>query len=54
MNLAILKQKEGYKKMSRTKFNEYPIYVQHTLFYTGKDFQKVREFECCSRFMAYE
>lgn len=38
----------------RHKFNTYPIYLQHTLFYKGEDFIKIRGMECCSRFMAYE
>ena len=40
--------------MKREVFNGYPIYLQHTLFYNGEDYQKVRSFECCSRFLAYE
>jgi len=35
-------------------FDKYPIYLQHTLFYNGEDYKKVRGLECCSRFMAYE
>ena len=35
-------------------FEKYPIYLQHTLFYNGEDYKKVRGLECCSRFMAYE
>ena len=38
----------------RETFNKYPIYLQHTLFFTGDDFKKIRTLECCSRFMAYE
>ena len=39
---------------SREVFDKYPIYLQHTLFYNGEDYKKVRGLECCSRFMAYE
>lgn len=40
--------------VSREVFDRYPIYLQHTLFYNGEDYKKVRGLECCSRFMAYE
>lgn len=40
--------------ISREVFDNYPIYLQHTLFYNGEDYKKVRGLECCSRFMAYE
>lgn len=39
---------------SREFFDQLPIYLQHTLFYNGEDYKKVRSLECCSRFMAYE
>lgn len=39
---------------SRARFDAYPLYLQHTLFYNAEDMQKIRTFECCSRFMAYE
>ena len=40
--------------VSREVFNNYPIYLQHTLFFNGEDYKKVRNLEVCSRFMAYE
>ena len=42
------------KNQERVVFNQYPIYLQHSLFYQGEDFKKVRRLECCSRFLAYE
>jgi tetratricopeptide (TPR) repeat protein len=38
----------------RENFNQLPIYLQHTLFFNGEDYKKVRSMECCSRFMAYD
>jgi len=42
------------KTISREIFDNYPIYLQHTLFFNGEDYKKVRALECCSRFMAYD
>ena len=39
---------------SREIFNTYPIYLQHSLFFNGQDYIKVRGIECCSRFMPYD
>lgn len=39
---------------SREVFDRYPVYLQHTLFFNGEDYRKVRTIECCSRFMAYD
>jgi hypothetical protein len=38
---------------SREIFDRYPLYIQHSLFYNTEDLEKIRSFECCSRFMAY-
>jgi tetratricopeptide (TPR) repeat protein len=46
--------KKGRSPISRDIFDKYPIYLQHTLFYNGEDYKRVRGLECCSRFMAYE
>lgn len=35
-------------------FDKYPLYLKHTLFYASEDLVKIRSFECCSRFMAYD
>lgn len=47
---------DGKKRTNKSRviFDSYPIYLQHTLFYSSEDLQKIRTFECCSRFMAYE
>ena len=42
------------RDIKREEFDKYPIYLQHTLFFSGEDFKKVRTLEVCSRFLAYE
>lgn len=42
------------RNRSRATFNQYPQYLQHTLFFNSEDFKAVRKLECCSRFMPYE
>lgn len=52
IDMYFLERKRGNR--SREVFDNYPLYLQHTLFYQTEDLQKIRTFECCSRFMAYE
>lgn len=54
INFEDIKKGKKPQSITRDKFNCFPIYLQHTLFFTGEDFKKVRTFECCSRFLAYE
>ncbi len=54
LDFTAAKRAGGRLPASRELFEKYPIYLQHTLFYNGEDYKKVRGLECCSRFMAYE
>ncbi len=54
INFDLLKNGKSSLPTIRDKFDHYPIYLKHTLFFNGEDFKKVRSFECCSRFLAYE
>ena len=54
LNFDAMRKGRSESSPGRQIFNTYPIYVKHTLFYNGEDYQKVRSFECCSRFLAYE
>lgn len=54
MDFSAIKKGRTTTTFPRERFDTYPIYLQHTLFYNTEDYQKVRGFECCSRFMAYE
>ena len=57
IDFTLLKRKNNQSRpisKSREIFNTYPIYLKHTLFFNGEDYKKVREIECCSRFMPYE
>lgn len=53
INMHAIRKGKTYNSHQREVFNTYPIYLQHTLFANGEDYQKVRTFECCSRFLAY-
>ena len=52
--LDIAMTQKARRDIRRETFDQYPIYLQHTLFFNGEDFQKVRTLEVCSRFLAYE
>lgn len=54
INFDLLKNGKVEAPIIRQQFDQYPIYLKHTLFYNGEDYKKVRSFECCSRFLAYE
>ena len=38
----------------RTQFNQYPIYLKHTLFHNEENMVKVRRMEISQRFFVYE
>lgn len=42
INFANVKRGLPQPTISREIFDTYPIYLQHTLFYNGEDYQKVR------------
>jgi tetratricopeptide (TPR) repeat protein len=52
----MMRQRKGQQPVTRSReiFNTYPIYLQHSLFFNGEDYKKVRGIECCSRFLPYE
>ena len=54
LDFSTIKRGQPPTAFLRERFDTYPVYLQHTLFYNGEDYQKVRGLECCSRFMAYE
>lgn len=54
LDFSNINKKGPQTQIPRELFDNYPIYLQHTLFYNGEDYKKVRGLECCSRFMAYE
>jgi tetratricopeptide (TPR) repeat protein len=56
IDFSMMRQKKGQQPVTRSReiFNTYPIYLQHSLFFNGEDYKKVRGIECCSRFLPYE
>jgi tetratricopeptide (TPR) repeat protein len=56
IDFSLIRTKKGSQPITRSReiFNTYPSYLQHTLFYNGEDYKKVRSIECCSRFLPYE
>ena len=56
IDFSMVRQKKGQQPVTRSReiFNTYPIYLQHSLFFNGEDYKKVRGIECCSRFLPYE
>ena len=54
LDFSTVKRGLPQPNINREVFAKYPIYLQHSLFFNGEDYKKVRSLECCSRFMAYE
>lgn len=44
INFELLKKGKNHQPVIRSKFDSFPIYLKHTLFYNGEDFKKVRTF----------
>lgn len=42
INFDILKHGKQQFPTTRHKFDQYPIYLKHTLFYNGDDYKKIR------------
>lgn len=44
INFEMMKKGKISQPVVRHIFDQYPIYLKHTLFYNGEDFKKVRTF----------
>ena len=44
IDFSMVRRKKGQQPISKSReiFNTYPIYLQHSLFYNGDDYKKVR------------
>ena len=44
----------GKKNPTRKVFDEYPIYLKHTLFHNDEEMQKLRKFEMANQFLVFD